>query len=340
MPVATVCLHRPLTPTIRPQRYAAGTDRKDGEHTPRSRGDRGVTDNPSFLRTEREGHRRRARQQNDCCGDLQSHQISGAKVPSETASCDERPSAGRICGRSPDQVANLPLCFTLVTHGSFKSSLILSDPPMYSSSTYESSSPSSDLLATDHPAVDARIGTRGHDSASGFSVGLIPQLIDVLRILTEGQDLLSRKIRSALLEESNQPFSNVEQDERLQVPAAQPILDGGTTLAETSRIPTSKDAQFDGATTRSNTLGIRCASDSYVDVGETETSPSSKPDFTPVSSLLTVARADRSDDRHFGGSMVRPVASNSVPDEPTALLLHRDYNYFDELDAMLASLPK
>ena len=281
----------------------------------------------------------RARQHNDCCGDLQSHQISGAKVPSETASCHERPPAGRICGRSPDQLAEFATLFH-ARHAWFIQ--IVSDtqcPPMYSSSTYESSSPSSDLLATDHPAVDAR-RTRGHDSASGFSVGLIPQLIDVLRILTEGQDLLSRKIRSALLEESNQPFSNVEQDERLQVPAAQPILDGGTTLAETSRIPTSKDAQFDGATTRSNTLGIRCASDSYVDVGETETSPSSKPDFTPVSSLLTVARADRKDDRHFGGSMVQPVASNSVPDEPTASLLHREYNYFDELDAMLASLPK
>ena len=178
-----------------------------------------MTDDPSFLRAGARGITGvRMGQRNDCCGDLQSGQSSGAKVPSETG--EAAMSARRRVGSAGDHRTNeqnLPLCFTLVTQGSFKSSLILSDPPMYSSSTYETSSPSSDLVATDHPAVDTRTGTRGHDSASGFSVGLIPQLIDVLRILTEGQDLLSRKIRSALLEESSHPFSIVEQDERLQV---------------------------------------------------------------------------------------------------------------------------
>ena len=87
-------------------------------------------------------------------------------------------------------------------------------------------------------------------------MGLIPQLIDVLRILTEGQDLLSRKIRSALLEESNQPFSNVEQDERLQVPAARPILDGGTHSCRDFLVfLRRRTLSFDGATTTgSNTL--------------------------------------------------------------------------------------
>ena len=155
-----------------------------------------------------------------------------------------------------DHTQNLPLRFTLVTCGSFKSSLILSDSPMYSSSAYPTTIPSSDLVTRDLPAVDARIGTRRQNTTAGFPVGLIPQLIDVLHILTEGQDLLSRKIRTARLDESRDPVPIVEQIERFEIPAVRPIVDSGSATVETPPLLRRKTLSLTGRPRQRTVFGM------------------------------------------------------------------------------------
>jgi hypothetical protein len=237
-----------------------------------------------------------------------------------------------------DHGQNLPLRFTLVTSGSFKSSLILSNSPMYSSSAYPTPIPSSDLVTKDRPATHARIETRRQDKTAGFPVGLIPQLIDVLRILTEGQDLLSRKIRAARHDDSSHSVPIVERLECFQIPGVQPIVSSGSDPLEAPPTPPSEDIEFDGETTRANTFGIGRPSNPDIEVGGLDTPPARVPDSaTPFDSpAVTTINA-------MGDPSCAPVAQSAPldsvpPAETTASPLRRNYNFFDELDARLAGL--
>jgi hypothetical protein len=232
----------------------------------------------------------------------------------------------------------LLLCFTLVTYGSFISSLILNGSPMYSSSAYPTTIPSSELVTSVHAAIDPRSGTRAQDTSGGFPVGLIPQLIDVLHILTEGQDLLSRKIRSARHDESSRSIPIDEQLECFQIPAGQPVVGDGSPAVETPRIPSSGDIEFDGQTTRANTLGINCPSVPGVEAGEADTSPVSVLDSAPASDSPVVASADVMGEPSSGSLARSVLVDSAAPAETTPSPLRRDYNFFDELDARLASL--
>lgn len=207
---------------------------------------------------------------------------------------------------------------------------------MYSSSAYQTSTSLSDLVTREQPAAVTQIGTRPDDTTAGFSVGLIPQLIDVLRILTEGQDLLSRKIRTAVLEESSHSIAIDEQVEHIQFPAAPPTIDSGSPPAG-SRVPTSSDIHFEDTTTRADTVDCDPTSDPGVEVAGADIPSSSKPGFTPVSDRLMATRGDASDD-HSNEPVVQSALLGAAPDETAASPLRRDYNFFDELDARLAGL--
>ena len=233
---------------------------------------------------------------------------------------------------------NLLLRFTLVTYGSFISSLILSGSPMYSSFAYPTTIPSSDLVTRDHSAIEARVGTRRQDTTAGFPVGLIPQLIDVLHILTEGQDLLSRKIRAARHDELHHSAPIVEQLELPHIPAGPPLVGNGSHAVEPPRIPSPGDIAFDGETMRANTLGIDCPSDAGVEAGGAETPPASVTDSAPASDSSVVASADAMSEPS-SRSLARSVLLDSEsPAARTPSPSRRDYNFFDELDASLASL--
>jgi hypothetical protein len=233
---------------------------------------------------------------------------------------------------------NLPSRFTPVTPGSFESSLILGDSPMYSSSACPTSIPSSDVATRVHPAIDARIETRRQDTTDGFPVGLIPQLIDVLHILTEGQGLLSGKIRAARLDESSHSGQIVEQLDRFQIPVGQPVVGSSSTPFEAPRTRPAEHSELDGETTGAHTFGIDCPSDPGVEVGGPVASPASVPESAPSTDSPSTMNTKVTGELSNG-----PVA-DSVPLESaasagtTASPLYRDYNFFDELDAKLASL--
>jgi hypothetical protein len=228
---------------------------------------------------------------------------------------------------------NLPPRLTLVTCGSFKS-LILGDLPMYSSSDYRTSIPSSDLVTKDRPVIDARIGTRREDAAAGFSVGLIPQLIDVLHVLTEGQVLLSRKIRAARLDESSPTAAIAEPPGRFEIPAGQ----SGSPTVGTARATGPEDIVFDPGTMPTSTSVIDCPPDPGVEVGGVDTASAGVLESAPPSHQPAMTLGDVPNDPP-PRPVTQPEMLESVPPaESTASPLRRDYNFFDELDARLASL--
>jgi hypothetical protein len=210
---------------------------------------------------------------------------------------------------------------------------------MYSSSAYPTTIPSSVLVTTNRPAIDAPMGKRRQDTAAGFPVGLIPQLIDVLHILTEGQDLLSRKIRMARQDGSSNAVPIVEHLEHFQIPAGQPVVTGGSAGAETPSAPPSEDVEFGGETTPTRTLDIDCLSDPGMKIGGADTPPANVPESASPSDSPEVRSPDAMGDSS-SASVVQPVPLRSVPpaETTTTSTLRRDYNFFDELDASLASL--
>jgi hypothetical protein len=210
---------------------------------------------------------------------------------------------------------------------------------MYSSSAHPTAIPSSDLVTRDLPAVDPRIGTRRQNTTAGLPLGLIPQLIDVLHILTEGQELLSHKIRTARLNESRDPVPIVEQIERFEIPAVRPIVDNGSATVEKPPTPPSEDIEFDGETTPANFFGMDRRSDPGIEAGGADIPPAGVPDSTSPSDSPAVTSADAMGDPS-SASVVQSVPLDSVPpaETTTTSSLRRDYNFFDELDAKLASL--
>jgi hypothetical protein len=56
------------------------------------------------------------------------------------------------------------------------------------------------LMTADNAAIGGLLTTRSEEVTDVTTKGLLPQLIDVLQALSEGQELLSRKIREATLE--------------------------------------------------------------------------------------------------------------------------------------------
>ncbi len=232
---------------------------------------------------------------------------------------------------------NLPPRLIPVTWGSLESSLILGGSPMHTSPAYPTSVPSSDVVARDNPAIDARIEARRQDATAGFPVGLIPQLIDVLHILTEGQSFLSGKIRAARLDESDHSIPNVEQLDRFQIPVEQSVVGRNSASLETPRPRPAERTGFYGQATRVSTISVDCPSVPGLDFGGTVASPASVPGSAPSSdpTRINIKEAGRSSSGpHVDSVPLEPA----TPDGTTALRLHRDYNFFDELDARLATL--
>ena len=206
---------------------------------------------------------------------------------------------------------------------------------MYSSSASPTTNRSSDLVTRDRPAVDFRTGTLP-DTTAGFSVGLIPQLTEILHVLTEGLDLLAHKVRAARHDESAHSTSHAEQLERVQIPTGPPVAGSGRATVETPR-PPREDIEFDGEHTRADISGIGDTPDPGIDFGGADAPFASFPDSAPLSYPLEVTSAGAADEPS-SGPVVQSMPLNATPPATTASPLRRDYNFFDELDARLASL--
>lgn len=209
---------------------------------------------------------------------------------------------------------------------------------MCSSPVYPTSAPLGDHITGDRSAP-----TRSEDVTDISSKGLLPQLIDVLHALTQGQELLSRKVRDARLEHSLHSATTIERR-----PQAEPVDD------PSSRVSRSPDGSTEVHGIPPTTKGELGAGHTSIDVvgnapspepaGGTATAPeiaSAVPDST--------SRSDASESIATPSGVVADASSeasaphnelNSAQPAETTIKepLKRDYNFFDELDARLAEL--
>lgn len=209
---------------------------------------------------------------------------------------------------------------------------MISDSPMHSSA-YLTTFPSSDLATSDLAAVDSRMDTPRQDSSAGIPVGLLPQLIDVLHALTEGQHLLSYKIRSARRVEPQ-----AEQGEPISIPAGHSLVRDGSADVVTPLTAPSRDKLMDEQAAPLTVHSVGRSAESGVEASGVEHPLASFPDSLGLLGSPEVTNTDvtlePSSDAAVQSAPLNPVTLGAPSTSP----LRRDYNFFDELDARLASL--
>jgi hypothetical protein len=173
-------------------------------------------------------------------------------------------------------------------------------------------------MSEDHAAIAGPVSARSEAVADSSSKGLLPQLIDVLRALAEGQEQLLRKIREAKLENSS--FSVHVVDRYPQAEADNRALRG----------PTSANGPVNGS---SSEPGIEPS------VGR---GPATAAGGPPLSNPLTETQTDVGPAADLSSEMSpRSEGLDSARHGETTTAVgtrNHNYNFFDELDARLADL--
>ena len=171
------------------------------------------------------------------------------------------------------------------------------------------------------------------------SRGLLPQLVDVLRALTDSQTLLVQRVRRACLEDEGGPLPSVEE-------LSEPALDPSRTarsLVMTDPTPRDQGEQLPAASVQVTTPSALdfAALASHQGAGAATVTADGPEEFTPPPRTATTTT----------GFVVGPDANRnetsqhpawpepSRQGEPGHETATRDYNFFDELDAKLAGLP-
>ena len=212
---------------------------------------------------------------------------------------------------------------------------------MCSSPAYPTSAPSGGST-TGHCSPTFRpVSSRSEDVTDFSSKGLLPQLIDVLHALTEGQELLARKVREARLEHYRRTDPVVERDPQTAPSdplASRIFVDTGPDTSvgirreqpsgtiDSNAHPTSFDGSANGPRPEPSSGA------SEAPVGSTVREASSPPPAEYVTDTDTPA------DVLGEGSAQTDWLDQRPPSEETTAPLNRDYNFFDELDARLADL--
>lgn len=197
-----------------------------------------------------------------------------------------------------------------------------------------------DIAAGGDPGVPAR-----HSALDESNLGLFPQLIDVIRAMTEGQELLSHKLRTVRL---MHPGPWTPEDDPLQ----EVLWDGVGLLSSndaapravrgTAPVPPRTPSDQGGNSTTPNELRKTSASEPIhvapaaaqaargeVDKELTRTS-------TTGAALLPPIKEPEIRGRHARRQSQPLLASEGLGAPPVTAT--RDYNFFDELDARLADL--
>lgn len=227
----------------------------------------------------------------------------------------------------------------LVTNGSLKTSPI-GYTPMCSSHAYPTSTPLCGSLTGDRAAVAGPVTARGED-ADISSKGLVPQLIDVLQALAEGQESLSRKVRNARLGYTCHTTHDVEtypQAEPLDFVAPSSFVRTNSSI-EIRREPLTDNVELRPEPTSVNRVGNSPSPESNIGVSAASlgvrapevASPGNPP--API-----VANTGRAADVSSEMSDGTDWLNSTRPGETTTAPLNRDYNFFDELDERLADL--
>ena len=198
-------------------------------------------------------------------------------------------------------------------------------------------------MTGDRAAVGGPVTARREDAADISSKGLLPQLIDVLQALTEGQESLSRKVRDARLEYTCHPAPDVE-----RYPQAEPsdfvaprsfVVTSPNASIEIRRESPTDNVELGAGPTSDNGVGNGSLSEPSIGVSAAPVSvtvPEAASPSNPPAPIVTHAGtpADLSSEMS-----ARTDRLNSArPGETTTAPLNRDYNFFDELDARLADL--
>jgi len=207
--------------------------------------------------------------------------------------------------------------------------------PMCSFPVYPTSAPPNASMPG-----DCAVTTRSEDMTDSSSKGLLPQLIDLLHALTEGQELLTSRVRDAMLESTCHPSPGVERrGEPCDGPRSLMVPSPDASIATRREAPRDNVDLGPGPTSASGfengslpepSNGVRAAPVSGMASEET-------PPSDPPAAVVTHAGppGDPSNEAH-----IQTGRLNSTQDggEATAAPLNRDYNFFDELDARLAGL--
>jgi hypothetical protein len=211
------------------------------------------------------------------------------------------------------------------------------------------SAPLGGLMIGDR-AVGDPVTARREDAADVCSKGLLPQLIDVLHTLTEGQESLSRKIRDVRLEHTCHSAPVVERCPQAEPPnfaAPRPFV--GTSpngSIEIRREPPTDNVELRTGPASDNSFGNGSSPEPSIGVSAaplSATVPEAESPSNPTASAsnppaVTVTHAGTPADLSSETSARTDWLNAARPVETTTAPLNRDYNFFDELDARLADL--
>ena len=198
-------------------------------------------------------------------------------------------------------------------------------------------------MTGDRSPAFGSVSTRSEDVADFSSKGLLPQLIDVLHALTEGQELLSRKVREARLEHyrHTEPVADgrlQSEPSHLLTPRTFVGTDPHASIG-TRREPRSDNMEIDVGPTSVNDFGNGPWLDPSIGASTapvTSTDPEATSPPTPPAAIVTYA--DTPADVPTEASVQTDWPDPAPPNGTTTASLNRDYNFFDELDARLADL--
>jgi len=185
-----------------------------------------------------------------------------------------------------------------------------------------------------------RIHGKMDDVAEASSKGLLPELVDVLRALTDSQTLLAQRVRRACLEYQGggSPLVN----ERLPGQALDPSRQSRVLVAANPKPRSNQGEQPDQSVQATTSSAFdTAASTTHQGIGAATVNADRIEAPTPPSQTSGAATAsvDHPDTRPRETAL-RPDWPESTRREDTGRpAATRDYNFFDELDAELAGLP-
>ncbi len=213
---------------------------------------------------------------------------------------------------------------------------------MCSSLTDSTSVPMGSLATRDRATRSDPLTVRIEDSTDMSDKGLLPQLIDLLHALTEGQEMLSRKVRDAALEGTRRPAAV---DGRwAQTEPSDPAVPGsylGVSLnasGRTRREPPTDDVAVDAGRTSVGAFGDAPLPKTNLDGSAAPVSAAAPQATSPSSPAAGVATRATTPDLSETSTGTDRLNSRVPGGETSMSPSNRDYNFFDELDARLADL--
>jgi|GEM_PF-4945028 len=189
---------------------------------------------------------------------------------------------------------------------------------------------------------DRAATARSEDVTGISSEGLLPQLIDVLHALTEGQELLSRKVRNARLEYTSRStlVERCPQVEPSDFAAPRSLV--GTSPNASIGIrqePPTDNIESGAGPTSVNGFGNGSSPEPSIGASAapiSATVPEAASPSNPPATIVTHADtpADLSNETPARTDWLNSAGLGETTRAPS----NRDYNFFDELDARLAGL--